>query len=72
MRFIKTFVLRLVIDPDVPDLLCGDLQRPSDREVFPFKDKTELIALLHQLSVTAVQNQDSDTRRPFHESENVA
>ncbi len=33
MRFMKSFILRLYIDSDVPDLLCGDVQIPSSQEI---------------------------------------
>lgn len=71
MRFIKTFILRLYIDPDVPDLLCGSLRHSSGRENFPFKNGAALIDLLHQLATTAADDKKSNPRSPIHESENI-
>jgi hypothetical protein len=51
MRHIRTFLLRLYVDPDVPDRLCGDLRPLETREVCPFKDETGLVKLLQKLSV---------------------
>jgi len=51
MRFIKTFVLHIYIDPDAPDRLCGDLRPLETREVYPFKDQTGLMKLLQKMSV---------------------
>lgn len=62
MRFKKTFILYLYIDPEVPDLMCGKLQKPSGRETFPFKDETALISLLYQLGGTAAQNENSNPK----------
>jgi hypothetical protein len=70
MRFIKAFILRLYIDPEVPDLLCGDLQIPADRKIFSFKNEAALIGLLHQLGVLTAQNTNSNPRRSIHEIEN--
>lgn len=69
MRFIKSFVLRLYIDPDAPDLLCGTLQAPPDQEVFSFKNEAALITLLNQLGVTAPQYNHLNPRSPIYENE---
>jgi hypothetical protein len=65
MRFIKSFILRLYIDPDVPELFCGTVQIPPDGEILPFKNKAALLHLLEQLNVTIpqtiIQNEESNT-----------
>jgi len=68
MRFIKSFVLRLYIDPDAPDLFCGILQVPPDQEEFSFKNKAALITLLHQLSLTAQENNHLNPRSAIYEN----
>jgi hypothetical protein len=47
MRHIKTFILRLYIDPELPEKTCGNLQALSGRKTVPFKNHTELLDLLH-------------------------
>jgi hypothetical protein len=49
MRSIKTFILHLYVDPDVPDRLCGDVRPLEERAVCPFKNQTELEELLRRL-----------------------
>ncbi len=71
MRFIKSFVLRLYIDSDEPDLLCGDLQAPSDQERFPFKNEVTLVELLHQFGALTAKNIHSNPRRPIHENKSI-
>jgi hypothetical protein len=56
MRIVKSFILRLYIDSDVPDLMCGDVQIPSSQEVFSFKNEVALIKLLHQLGILTTKN----------------
>jgi len=50
MRLIKTFILRLYMDPELRDQTCGDLQALPGRKTFPFKDNAELLNLIHQLA----------------------
>jgi hypothetical protein len=51
MRFIRTFLLTLYVAPDAPDRLCGDLRPLETREVYPFKNETGLMKLLHKMFV---------------------
>ena len=46
MRFIKTFVLHLYVDPAVPERLCGDLTALPEVQPHTFRNQAELIALL--------------------------
>lgn len=57
MRFVQTFLLRLYVDTQFPDRLCGDLRPVEKRETFPFKNETGLMELLQQLSN---QSKESD------------
>jgi hypothetical protein len=50
MRIIKTFILRLVIDTEVPDQMCGDLSLVEGRIKFTFKSQALLEELLHNLT----------------------
>jgi hypothetical protein len=50
VRHIKTFILRLYIDPDVPERLCGDVRSLEEPGNYPFKDLMEFDKLLHSLS----------------------
>ncbi|MDD5368361.1 MAG: hypothetical protein PHQ40_04705 [Anaerolineaceae bacterium] len=49
MRFIKTFILHLFVDPAVPDRLCGDVRLLEEQANYPFKRQIELEELLHML-----------------------
>ncbi len=71
MRFVKSFILRLYIDSDVPDLLCGDVQIPSSQEIFSFKSEAALIKLLHQFGILTAKNIHSNPRRSIHENESI-
>jgi len=71
MRFVKSFILRLYIDSDVPDLLCGDVQIASSQEIFSFKNEVTLINLLHQLGILTSKNIQSNSRRSIHENESI-
>jgi hypothetical protein len=50
MRFVQTFLLRLYVDTQTPDRLCGELRPVEKRETYPFKNETSLMELLRQLS----------------------
>ena len=50
MRFVQTFLLRIYVDTQSPDRLCGDLRPIDKRETYPFKNETGLMELLQQLS----------------------
>jgi hypothetical protein len=49
MRLIKTFILRLYFDPEIPDRLCGDMHPLEDAENYPFKNRMEFQELLLRL-----------------------
>jgi hypothetical protein len=48
MRFITTFVLRLYIDPEMQENICGDLQSLPEHKAISFKNEAELLKLLHK------------------------
>jgi hypothetical protein len=51
MRTIQTFILRLLVDTDHPDVVCGALQILHDGEKsIPFRHEVALIALLKHLA----------------------
>jgi hypothetical protein len=50
MRLIKTFILRLYVDLEMKEQICGDLQALPGRKTFPFKNNVELLNLIRQLS----------------------
>lgn len=51
MRTIQTFVLRLLVDTDHPDVVCGALIILHDGEKsIPFRHEIALIALLKHLA----------------------
>lgn len=47
MRFVKTFVLRLFVDSNAPERVCGDVRFLEERMSHPFKNVGELEDLLH-------------------------
>jgi len=47
---IETFILRLLIDPDEPDVLRGALRPMPEGELHPFTDEQALLACLHRLA----------------------
>jgi len=55
MRLIKTFILRLYMDPELRDQTCGDLQALPGRKTFSFKNNAELLNLIHQLASEEVK-----------------
>jgi hypothetical protein len=50
MRLIKTFILRLYVDLEMREQICGDLQALPGRKTFPFKNNVELLNRLNQLA----------------------
>jgi hypothetical protein len=48
MRFIQTFVVRLYVDSEEADRLCGNFRMLSDSQLISFKNPTEFILLLRQ------------------------
>jgi hypothetical protein len=66
MRFIKTFILRLYIDPEMPEQLCGEVHPVEETGNHPFKNRTEFEELLQRLirkpptSMTGSSSADTD------------
>jgi|WetSurMetagenome_2_1015567.scaffolds.fasta_scaffold1024054_1 hypothetical protein len=60
MRFIKTFIIHLYIDVDVPRQLCGNLNPLPGRKVFPFQNQAELSMLLQQFVRLSMEKARSD------------
>jgi hypothetical protein len=56
MRILKSFILRLYIDPDQPGQFCGDLQTLPERRSYPFKNQSELLDLVHRFKGEVKQN----------------
>jgi hypothetical protein len=50
MRFMKTFVLHLYIDSNVPDRICGDIRPLDETGVYPFKALRDFETVLLQLA----------------------
>ena len=50
MRLIKTFILRLNIDHDQPNRICGSLQALPDSKTYSFKSDAELVHILQTLA----------------------
>ena len=48
MRFVKTFVLRLFVDSNAPERVCGSVRRLDEPESHPFKNIGELEDALRQ------------------------
>jgi len=55
MRTSQTFVLRLLVDPDEPGTLRGNLSPVAGGETQPFADGPALLALLRRMVITAPQ-----------------
>ena len=55
MRFIRTILVRLYVDTDTPDRLCGELRSVEEQTTFTFKNEAGLGELLHRLSCQAVE-----------------
>jgi len=51
MRTIRTFILRLLVNPAEPEALRGDLRPIPEGEAQPFPDEQALLALLRRLVV---------------------
>jgi hypothetical protein len=50
MRTIQSFILRLLVDSDRPDMLHGSLRCVTDEYARPFMNERDLVILLHHLS----------------------
>jgi hypothetical protein len=49
MRTTRSFVLRLMFDPDEPQALRGTLRAVDDEAEQTFADERQLVQLLHEL-----------------------
>jgi len=58
LRVIRTFILRLLVDPDEPETLRGDLRPLPEGEAQPFPDEQALLALLRRLAAPSLPQQD--------------
>lgn len=59
MRFIRTFLVRLYMDTDAPDRLCGELRPVETRGTYPFKNEYSLTELLLRLSIENANSERS-------------
>jgi hypothetical protein len=50
MRYIKTFLLHLNIDVEMPDRTCGDVRPLDETRLYPFKDFRNFEMILLQLA----------------------
>lgn len=50
MRLIKTFILRLNIDNEQPDRICGALQALPASNTYSFRNSEQLLQLLKHLA----------------------
>jgi hypothetical protein len=50
MRTIQTFILRLFVDTDAPEMLRGALQNIAERQTYPFADEQALLVVLRQIA----------------------
>ena len=61
MRTIKTIILRLYLDSEVSDRLCGDMQTQPERKVIYFQNEEGLVKLLRKIAAqTNGAGHDSD------------
>jgi hypothetical protein len=58
MHTLQTFILRLFIDLDALDRLCGSVQAITEKESHPFTSEEKLVALLRLLILEASREQD--------------
>lgn len=70
MRNIMTVIVRLFVDENDPNQLCGSVQpaitsaasqRPADR--IPFQDERRLVEIIRSLSVTASQSSSANLEK---------
>ena len=50
MRQIQTYILRLFVDPDNPEVLRGALQPVPEGETQPFSSGQALLTVLHKIA----------------------
>jgi len=53
MRSIQTFILRLLVDTEAPDGLCGVIQGVEEEHAHPFHDARALVAWLRETARVA-------------------
>jgi len=63
LRVTRTFILRLLVDPDEPEALRGDLRPMPEGEAQPFPDEQALLALLRQLASPARESPPAGEKR---------
>ncbi len=63
MRIIRTFILRLLIDPDEPEALRGSLQPVPEGEAQLFADEGALLAALRKAVLAAQQERSLGTNQ---------
>lgn len=61
MRTVRTFVLRLLVDPAEPGAIRGALQAMPEGGSQPFSDEQGLLALLRQMVLPTMGAPDSET-----------
>lgn len=61
MRFVQTFLLRLYVDTQSPDRLCGELRPVEKRETYPFKNEISLKELLQRLSIPSDESDQASS-----------
>ena len=69
MRLVKTFILRLYIDLELEEQICGDLQALPRRKPFPFKSNRELLDLIYRLANEEVDDSPKRTEKDENESD---
>jgi hypothetical protein len=50
MRLIKTYLLRLYVDTDASEQICGDLCPLNEHKSYPFKNMNDFAVLLRQFN----------------------
>jgi hypothetical protein len=53
VRTVRTFILRLLVDPDEPEALRGALQPVPEGETQPFVGEQALLVLLRRMVLSA-------------------
>jgi hypothetical protein len=49
MNIVRTAILKILVNPEEPGQLRGDLQIIPENSVYAFKDENDLLILLHQV-----------------------
>jgi hypothetical protein len=61
MRSVQTFILRLLVDPAMPDELRGAVEPVPKGDSRPFAGEQALLALLHQMALPRKSGASSET-----------